>query len=418
MNTIKKNLGFSLSYITAFLKWLVIAVVIGLAGGVVGSIFHISVDYVTELRTEHTFLIFLIPLGGIIIAAMYRFFSSKGRIDTNRVIESVREDSNIPLVMMPLIFISTVLTHLFGGSAGREGAALQLGGSIGYNIGKLLRLKKKNMHIIIMSGMSSVFAALFGTPLTAAIFSLEVTNVGVLHYAGLLPCVISSVTAAQIARRFNLHPVHFGGVQFGNITLEAVLQVVLLASLCALISILFCATIKKSEHFMDKLFKNSFLRAFAGGVIIVLLTLVVGTRDYNGAGMDVITRAIEGNAVPWAFLLKIIFTAVTISAGFKGGEIVPTFFIGSTFGCVAAPLLGLNPTLGAAIGFVALFCSVVNCPVASIILSLEVFGAEGILFFAIASSVSYMMSGCFGLYESQKIVYSKIDDEYIDVNTR
>lgn len=418
MNTIKKNLRFSLGYITAFVKWLVIAVVIGLVGGVVGSVFHISVDYVTELRTEHAFLIFLIPIGGIIIAAMYRFFSSKGRIDTNRVIESVREDDNIPLVMMPLIFISTVLTHLFGGSAGREGAALQLGGSIGYNIGKVLRLKKKNMHIIIMSGMSSVFAALFGTPLTAAIFSLEVTNVGVLHYAGLLPCVISSVTAAQISRRFNLHPVHFDGVKFGSITVEAALQVVLLAALCALVSILFCAAIKKSEHFMDKLFKNSFLRAFAGGVIIVLLTLVVGTRDYNGAGMDVITRAIGGDAVPWAFLFKIIFTAVTISAGFKGGEIVPTFFIGSTFGCVAAPLLGLNPTLGAAIGFVALFCSVVNCPVASIILSLEVFGAEGILFFAIASSVSYMMSGCFGLYESQKIVYSKIDDEYIDVNTR
>ena len=169
---------------------------------------------------------------------------------------------------------------------------------------------------------------------------------------------------------------------------------------------------------MEKLFKNKYLRAFVGAVVIVLLTLLVGTRDYNGAGMDIITRAISGEAKPEAFLLKILFTAVTIATGFKGGEIVPTFFIGSTFGCVASPLFGLDPTLGAAIGFIALFCGVVNCPVASIILSLEVFGPEGILFFAIACSVSYMMSGYFGLYESQKILYSKINDEYININTK
>ena len=160
------------------------------------------------------------------------------------------------------------------------------------------------------------------------------------------------------------------------------------------------------------------MRAFAGGSIIVLSTILLGTYDYNGAGMNVIERAMQGEANPEAFLIKIIFTAITISAGFKGGEIVPAFFIGSTFGCVMGNLLGLNPAIAAAIGFVSVFCGVVNCPIASIVLSLEVFGEEGLIFFALACSISYMMSGCFGLYKSQKIVYSKLDDDYIDITTR
>ena len=417
MNSIKTNLKFSTDYVLAFLKWTVLSVFVGLIGGVLGSVFHICIDRVTELRMEHGFLLFLLPLGGLLIAAMYHLFSSKGRIDTNRVIESVRENEKVPLVMIPLIFISTVITHMLGGSAGREGAALQLGGSVGYNVGKLLRLNEKSMRIIIMSGMSSVFAALFGTPLTAAVFSIEVISVGVLHYAGLVPCVTASVVAYTVSRKFGL-----GGVRFDNVVMEqfavsSFAKVAILALLCALVSILFCAAIKKCEHLMDRMLRNRYLRTFIGGLIIALLSLILNTRDYNGAGMDVITRAMNGETGGAAFLLKIIFTAITISAGFKGGEIVPAFFIGSTFGCVLAPLLGLNPSFAAAIGFVALFCGVVNCPVASIILSIEVFGAEGLLFFALACSISYMMSGCFGLYHSQKIVYSKLDDEYIDINT-
>ena len=418
IDNIKINLKTSTKYLAAFLKWVVISVLVGIIGGIVGSVFHKSIDFVTELRVQNNFMIYLLPIGGLFIALIYYLFSSKGRIDTNRVIESIRKDKDIPLIMLPLIFISTVVTHMLGGSAGREGAALQLGGSIGYNTGKLLKLRKNDMHIIVMSGMSSVFAALFGTPLTAAIFSLEVTSVGTFHYAGLLPCVISSVTAAQIAKKFSLHPVQFQGIEFGAVSGILTLQVIFVAVICAVVSILFCMTIKKSEHLMDKLFKNGFLRAFVGGLIIVILTIAIGNRDYNGAGMDVIERAMSGEAVPWAFLLKILFTAITISAGFKGGEIVPAFFIGSTLGCVTAPLVGCSPVLGAAIGFVALFCGVVNCPIASIMLSLEVFGDDGILLFALASAVSYMMSGYFGLYDSQKILYSKIDDEYIDANTK
>ena len=414
MEAVKK----SFSYIKSFIKWIIIALAVGAVGGIIGSIFHKSIDYVTELRGENSWLVFLLPAGGLVIAGVYAIFRSKGKIDTNRVLEAVGKDEKVPLVMAPLIFISTVITHLLGGSAGREGAALQLGGSIGYNIGKLFRLSKNDMHLIVMAGMSGVFAALFGTPLTAAIFALEVVNVGVFHYAGLVPCIISAITAYKIALVFGISPVHFSGISFNTISPEMIGKVIILAVLCAVVSILFCLAIKKCEHYMEKFLPNKYLRGVIGGLIIVVLTMLLNTYDYNGAGMDVITRALAGQAKPEAFVLKIIFTAITIAAGFKGGEIVPAFFIGSTFGCVVSSLLGLDAAVGAAIGFTALFCGVVNCPLASIMLSLEVFGVDGLLLFAAACGVSYMMSGNFGLYKSQKIVYSKTDDVYIDENTK
>lgn len=403
------------TYTIAFAKWIFLSLLIGIVGGILGSVFHICIDIVTEKRVENPHIILLLPIGGLVITLLYRLFHKQGKIDTNRVILSVRKGEKVPLVMIPLIFISTVITHALGGSAGREGAALQLGGGIGYNLGRVFKVKA--MPIMVMTGMSAVFAALFGTPITAAIFSLEVTTVGVFHYAGLLPCVISAVTASEIAKLFGLHGVHYAGISFGALTGGIALKIATLSVICALVSILFCFTIKITEEYFDKLIKNSYLRSFVGGLLVVGLSYLVGTFDYNGAGMDVIGRAMDGEAVPWAFVLKIIFTAVTIAAGFKGGEIVPTFFIGATLGCTLSYLLGLDAGVGAAIGFIALFCGVVNCPVASLILSIEVFGAEGLLYFAIACSISYLLSGCFGLYKSQKIIYSKTDDEYIDTHT-
>lgn len=414
---VKKNLRESFLYIKAFLKWILVAVVVGALGGVVGSAFHLSIDYVTELRAEHSWLLFLLPVGGLVIAGIYEIFRSTGKIDTNRVLEAVGAEEKVPLVMAPLIFISTVITHLLGGSAGREGAALQLGGSIGYNLGKVFRLNKNDIHIIVMAGMSSVFAALFGTPLAAAFFALEVTCVGVLHYAGLVPCLIAAATSYYTAIKFGVLPIRFK-LPTQLLSFDVFAKVIVLALVCAIVSIVFCVAIKKTEDCMEKLIRNKYLRAFAGGAIIVTLSLILRTYDYNGAGMDVISRAMAGNAKGEAFVLKIVFTAITIAAGFKGGEIVPTLFIGSTLGCVLGPILGLNAGFAAGIGAVALFCGVVNCPVASVLLALEIFGADGILLFALACGVSYMMSGNFGLYKSQKIVYSKFDDEYIDKNTK
>ncbi len=404
----------SLEYLKTFLKWSVISLIIGGIGGIVGSLFHRCIDLATEVRVGTPWLISLLPVGGLVITALYSL--TKTHVDTNRVIESVRGDQNVPWYMAPLIFVSTVITHLLGGSAGREGAALQLGGSIGYNVGKALRLKDGDLHIIVMAGMSAVFAALFGTPLTAMFFALEVTSVGIMYYAGLLPCVISALMATSIAKLFGLSPVRFDFVTFPSLSVGFAVKSVILAVLCALVCIAFCTTLQKCEHYAEKLIKNKYLRTLAGSLIIVALTLIIGTRDYNGAGMDVITRALSGEADIWAFAVKIIFTAITIASGFKGGEIVPAFFIGSTFGCVMASVLGLPAGYSAAIGFVALFCGVVNCPVASVLLALEVFGAESVPVFAVVCGVTYMMSGYCGLYKSQKIMYSKLEAKYVNTN--
>ena len=413
---ILKKIRSSVNYVKTFIKWGLIAIVVGVVGGLVGTAFHKSVDYVTEVRTENSWLIFLLPIGGLLIVAMYNL--CKVHAGTNRVIESVRTDKKVPVMMAPLIFVSTVITHLLGGSAGREGAALQLGGSIGYQFGKIFKLDEKDMHLIVMLGMSGVFAALFGTPLTATFFALEVISVGIIYYVALVPCILSSIVAYNVALIFGVTSVKFDNAVMQQLDVLVLVKVIVLTILCALISIGFCLAIKYVSAFAEKRIPNSYIRAFAGGCIIILLTLLVQTNDYNGAGMDVISRAIGGNANPEEFALKILFTVITISAGFKGGEIVPTFFIGSTFGCVAGTLIGLNPGFGAAIGFVALFCGVVNCPFASIMLALEVFGADAILIFAIVCGVSYMMSGYYGLYSSQKIMYSKLEAKYININTK
>ena len=411
VSLIKEKSKILFEYLLFFAEWTLISAFVGGICGILGSAFHICIDKSTEFRTHHTWLVVLLPLAAVLI---YHLFKSDVHLDTNLVIRSLRENNKIPLIMIPLIFFGTVITQFFGGSAGREGAALQLGGSVGYNIGRLFRIKDNNMQIIVMSGMAGVFSALFGTPITAAVFSLEVASVGMIHYTALLPCFVSAIVSYGIAGLFGTSPVRFDGIDFGNITASLVAKTALLSVLLAVLSILFCFVIEKTSHIARKYSPNGYFRAVACSLVVVGLTYLVGTYDYNGAGMFVVERAMTGKADTFAFALKLLFTAVSLAAGLKGGEIVPAFFVGSTFGCVVAPLLGIDPAVGAAIGFVALFCGVVNCPLASLILSIEVFGTQGILLFAVSCGISYMLSGYFGLYRSQKIVYSKTNNEYID----
>lgn len=410
----KRYLNSSIRYLKFLIKWLIVSACVGLIGGAVGAFFHHSIDAVTDIRRENEWLIYLLPVGGVIITAMYREFRKNGRIDTNRVLDAVGEKGDVPAIMVPLIFIGTVITHFLGGSAGREGAALQIGGGIGYNAGRLLKFNKNDLRIVTMAGMSAVFSALFGTPLAAAVFALEVTAVGVMNYAGLLPCVAASVSAYMLALALGVAPVRFLGMAFGEITPALILKVIVLALLGGILSTIFCTAIKKTEKGFDRFISNPYLRAVLGGLAVVILTILVGTRDYNGAGMEVIERAVSGDARIWDFALKIIFTAVTIAAGFKGGEIVPTLFVGSTFGCVMAGVLGLDSGMCAAIGMIAMFCGVTNCPLASIFLGVELFGADGLLVFATTCAVSYIASGYSGLYKSQRIIYSKLGSENVE----
>lgn len=418
MKIFKDKMESALNYAVTFLKWGFIAGCTGLLGGVVGTLFHKSVECAAVFRTGHDWIIWLLPLGGVIILTLYKLGKISENTGTNEVISSVRTDEKVPPVLAPLIFISTVVTHLFGGSAGREGAALQLGGSIGSIIGHIFRFDEKDMHIITLCGMSSVFAALFGTPLTAAFFALEMISVGVIYYSGLVPCIISSLVAFKVSLYFGVEPISFSYVNRPEISLSVLIKTVGLAVICASISIVFCMTIKQTRALMKKVFKNEYIRIIAGGLTVSALTFLLQTRDYNGAGMNIIADAMGGSARPEAFILKIVFTAITIGAGYKGGEIIPAFFIGATLGCIAGGLLGIGTGFGAAIGLVALFCSVVNCPIASIILSIEIFGADGLILFAITCAVSYMLSGYYSLYSTQKIMYSKLRAEYININAK
>lgn len=415
MEIFKRNSKIAFFYILAILKWVAVAAVVGVVGGAVGSAFHVSVEKVTELRAAHEWIVYLLPIGGLAIAGLYKLFKME-KLGTDNVIESIRTEKSVPFLLAPLIFVSTVITHLFGGSAGREGAALQLGGSIGAQVGRVLKFDEKDMHLATLCGMSAVFSALFGTPLTATLFALEVISVGVVYYSGIVPCLTSSLVAYRIAKLCHVSPVRFALSNIPEMSFASFWRTLVLSAVCGVLSIAFCLLMHFSHKGAAKLFKNSFLRAFAGGAAVVGLTLIFG-HDYNGAGMNIIENAMNGQALPYAFLLKMVFTALTIGFGFKGGEIVPTFFIGSTFGCVFGSLLGLDPGFSAALGLVALFCGAVNCPLASVFLSIELFGANGIVYFAAACAVSFALSGYFGLYSSQKIVYSKTKAEYININT-
>lgn len=407
-------------FLLAFLKWVAVSVITGILAGLVGTAFHISVSYANEARLAHPWLIFLLPLGGLIIAWMYHFCKLNEYTGTNLIITAIRSDTKIPFSLAPLIFFSTVITVLLGGSVGREGAALQLGGTIGTKIGRLFRVGKKELSLSILCGMSGVFAALFGTPLTASFFAMEVISVGVYYHSSFIPCLFASIIAYKVSLFFKIKPVFFEINAIPQLDFIPIVQVIALAALCAVVSMLFCKTMHETAHLMTRMIKNDYLRNSLGGLIILGLTLLVGSRDYNGTGMDIISRAIGGEAKPEAFLLKILFTAITIGAGFKGGEIVPAFFIGATFGCVTGNLLGMDPGLGAAIGLISIFCGSVNCPIASIFLSYEIFGisGQGLILFAIACGVSYMLSGYYGLYSSQKIMYSKLKAEYININAK
>ena len=386
--------------------WSIAAVFIGAASGLIGSLFHVLLERVTEIREHTPQLIYFLPLAGLAIVFFYTVVHQGNNHGTDDVMDAVKSGRQVSWLFIPLIFISTVLTHLFGGSAGREGAALQIGGSLGSVIGKTAKLKSEHMRTVILCGMSSTFTALFGTPIAATIFTIEFISVGIIHYSALFPCLICSLTALGIASLFGIAPTSFSISGIPELSLKNLLLCIILAILCAIVSIIFCQVMHSSSKLAKKI-KNPFIRVLVGGAVVVVLTLIVGNYDYNGAGMEVIDRAISGSAVPYAFLLKMLFTAVTISFGFKGGEIVPSFFIGATFGCVMGGLLGLPASFAAALGLIGVFCGVTNAPIASIFLAVELFGNEGFVFYAIVCFLCFVLSGHIGLYESQRHLFTK-----------
>ena len=414
----KEELKHGVTHFKIFFKWNICAVITGVIVGGMGTLFHYLIDISAKTFVNSgQRMVWLLPLVGIVIVASYKACGMDNDRGTNMILVSVRSEEKPPIFTAPLIFVSTVLTHLAGGSAGREGAAIQMGGGIGHWLGRLLRLDEKDQKLIIMCGMSAAFSALFGTPVTAAVFSMEVISVGAMYYSALVPCVLSALVGYCIAVRCGVEKTFFPLASYPEITIPSVVKITLLAISCGLLSILFCVVMHGMGRLLKALYPNKYIKIVVSGLILINLTYLVGNGDYNGASMQLVSRAVlDGQAMPYDFLMKLLFTAITLGAGFRGGEIVPCFVVGATFGCLAAGLLGIDGSFAAAVGMIAVFCGVTNCPITSMILSVEMFGAQGLLFFAVAVATSYMLSGYYGLYMGQKILYSKDKAEFINTS--
>ena len=376
---------------------LVYGLLCGTLVGVVASIFARGIDAATELRAAHTWVIFLMPVGAALIVFFYQKFDRSEGTDT--VLLAVTRSESVPGTMAPLIFCSTITSHFLGASVGREGAALQIGGCIGDELGKRLHFPDGARRIMVMSGMSAAFSALFGTPLAATVVAMEISYVGLLQYDALVPCVIAALPAYYISGMLGVekHPWGLSGV--APFTLRFAISTFVLAILCALVSVLFVVALGRIPALARK------------------MTLLSGGQFYNGAGGHVITECLHGESVPvYAFLVKILFTAVSIAAGFKGGEIVPSLFIGATFGSVVGPLLGLPSSLAAAIGMGCLFTCVTNCPLGTLLICFEMFGFEGWPYYLLAIAIASTVSGNYGLYHHQKIRYGKFSLGREDAN--
>ena len=394
------------------LQWFFLAIPTGLICGLVGTLFHLSVERVTELRADQPWLLFLLPAAGLLITALYKVTKCEG-VGTNNVIRAVQSGEPVSILLVPAIFLGTVLTHLCGGSAGREGAALQMGGSIGWNVGALLHLKDHDRRTATICGMAAFFSALFGTPLTAALFAMMVEDVGLTFTSAFVPAFTSALIAYGCSLAFGIAPTHFA-ITAPELTVWNAFLVILLGFACAAVSRLFCGLLHFMEHKVPQLLPNPWLRVFVGGVAVIAFSYLFGVGRYNGAGMGVITAAVEqGEALPWDFLCKIFLTALTLSCGFKGGEVVPSFFVGATFGCVFGPLLGLPAGFAAAVGLVSIFCGATNALIPSILLGFELFSGAGLELIALGCGICYMLSGHHGLYSSQTFVTNKLRSEYM-----
>ena len=405
--TLTDKLSTPKTYLITFVKWSLFGLLIGAWGGLLGAAFHHALHFVTHLRSEHPWLVFLLPVGGLLSVGIYTLLRQRSNRGTNEVIDAVLSGGDVSAYVAPTIFLASACTHLFGGSAGREGAALQIGASTATLISRGLRLNRQDRRVLILCGMSAVFAGLFGTPLTATLFCMEFLSVGMVFSPALLPGYLAAYTASKVSGLLGVHAEGLLLETAAAVTLGNVWKFFILAVLVSLVGIFMCWLFHKAEHLAQHHLPNVWLRIAIGGAAILVLTLLAGDQRYNGAGMDMALGAVEGRAQWFDFIMKMLFTAITLAAGFKGGEIVPTFCIGATFGCVIGGLLGLDAGLCGALGLIGLFCCATNSPLASIVLSIEMFGGSNLHLFALVCVICFVLSGQGGLYSSQTRIFHK-----------
>ena len=402
---LRRHIGALLRiYCVRFLKWLLIAIVAGICIGSVSAFFLVALDWVTDWREDHLWIIALLPLGGLLIGFSYYYWGASVVKGNNLLIEELHTPKNtIPLKMAPLVLAGTLITHLFGGSAGREGTAVQMGGAIADQFTKLFRIKNRDRKIVILIGISAGFASVFGTPLAAALFALEVMLIRKMRYEAVLPCFIAAFIAHYtcigwgISHTVYLHPAA-PSVDFFTLSWTAFAGI-----LFGLVAMVFSRTTHLFSSIFTKSIKYPPLRPFIGGIFILLAIWALGTTEYIGLGIPRIIASFSEQQPVYAFILKLLLTAFTLGAGFKGGEVTPLFFIGATLGNALFLFVPLPLALLAAIGFVAVFSGAANTPLACTVMGMELFGIQSGLYIGIACIVAYFFSGHTGIYSSQLV---------------
>ena len=385
-------------------KWLCISLVVGLTVGSASAGFLISLDWTTNFRENHQWLIALLPIGGLLIGLLYYYYGKDAEAGNNLLIDTIHEPQKvIPFHMAPFVYLGTIVTHFFGGSAGREGTALQMAGAIADQFSKPLRLSTSERTILIISAIAAGFGSVFGTPLAGAIFSLEVFLIGRIRYNAIFPAFASAIFADWITHLWQAKHTHYHISILPELDFLSVLYSIIagvLFGLCA-------ACLSKVIHWTAGQFKKHItfppMRPFAGGIIVALAVLAIGTTKYIGLGIPVIVQSFEVQLPPYDFAVKMAFTIVTLAAGFKGGEVTPLFFIGAALGSALSLVIPLPVGLLAGMGFVAVFAGATNTPLACMLMGIELFGAESGIYMAIACVVSYIFSGHNSIYSRQEI---------------
>lgn len=391
-----------------FFKWIVLGSIVGISTGSACTLFLKSLELASNERINHPWLLFLLPLGGIFISYLYMNYGKNSSKGNNLILDCIHSgEDSIPLRMAPLVSFCTFITHLLGGSAGREGVGVQIGGSLSEWIGKVFKVNELDRKILIVSGISSGFGSIFGTPLTGTVFGLEVIAMGSMKYDALIPCFTASFVGSLVTSALGIHHSHNILHNVPLLSVIVVLKIILASILFGLASILFAELTHKLKKIFGAYIKNPMAKSFIGGIVIILIVYIAGTREYLGLSLPLITSSLEKAASPFAFLWKTIFTSLTLSFGFQGGEVTPLFVIGSTLGSALSPLFNLPTAFLAAIGYIAVFCGATNTPIACFILSIELFGSEAMPYMLMACIVSYLFSGHSTIYTSQKVAVRK-----------
>jgi H+/Cl- antiporter ClcA len=392
------------------LKWIALGTLVGVLAGLSSAGFLFTLEHVTEFRVDHPWLLWLLPVAGLLVGLAYHYLGGTAGAGNNLIIDEIHEPRTwIPKRMAVLVYLGTEITHLVGGSAGREGTALQMSGSLTDAASRLLRLDREDRRIMLIAALSGGFGAVFGVPIAGFVFGLEVQSVGRLRYDAIVPALTASLVGDLVVRGVNVH--HTATPALGAIDLTAGL--VAKVALAGLAFGLTARVFAGLTHGLKRVFAANVawppLRPFIGGLAVIGLTELVGTRDYNGLSIPLITRSLAGGAgiVAGAFALKLLFTAVTLGAGFQGGEVTPLFVIGATLGVVLARLLGVPVEVLAAVGFVAVFAGAANVPLACTVMGAELFGADGLVLYAVACVIAYVFSSHRGIYTAQRLASAK-----------